>query len=388
MLESPFCLDLSIVLIGHNLGNMKTVFTRHLPSLPIRIDYAYANLTSNDVNCAVAALKQRDRVRGIVFKEKDSQLEKDFREMNCSFLALERLEISSAYNLDLPPTFLSCSAPRLRRLKMSPVPLKSISQLLSSATALVELSLRVDTIFGPSPTASLVAYLQAMPCLRWLTLNLPSGIFHTGIPASPENGGKIVPLPLPTLTFFCFYGHRRLPDSLVSGLAAPSLQTFDIDLIEYFDDSISPIRHISRFVTDINSEYYAFRVISSRQGFFSHSLLAHSESIDDPDPHFNFYSQDIMQISNALSPRLAIVKKLFLILLNNSSPPLTPWHRFLKLFHNVKVLRLQHNLMFDIAHFLQQDQGKSAAVLPSLEEIELRTTSWQTGSTAEDEHRL
>jgi len=387
VLESPSRLDLSLVLIAHNLANVKTVSTRRLPSLPIRIDYPYGTPTSNGVNRVVAALQQRDRVRGVVFKGNDSQLEKVFREMTCSFPALERLEIKGVYgdDLNLPPRFLRGSAPRLRRLKMSEstVPLKSISQLLSSATALVELSLEIDTIFGPSPTESLVALLQAMPCLRWLALNLPSVTFHTHIPASPENGGKIAPLS--KLTFFHFYGHQVFLEGLVSGLAAPSLQTFDIDLDES-DSPTSPIRHISRFLTDINSEHHAFRVISSSHGSFSLSLLAHSESIDDPDTHFNFYSRHVMPTSNAISPRLAIVEELFLISFHKLSPPATPWRRFLELFHNVKVLRLQYNVMFDIAYSLQQDQGESAAVLTSLEKIELRTTSWSKRSAAEAEN--
>ena len=382
VLASPFRLDLSLVLIDRNPGNMKTVYTPRLPSLPIRIDYPYGPTTDNsDVDRVIAALKRRDRrVRGIVFKGNDLHLKRVFKEMKCPFPELERLEIcgSSAHgwNLQFPPTFLRGSAPRLRRLKMSPVSLESVSKLLSSATALVELSLSIDTIFGSSPTESLVVHLQAMSCLRWLALTLPPRISHNEIPEHREKGWNIVSLS--KLTFFHFYGHRLFLDSLVSGLAVPSLQTFDIELNEYPADFTSPIPHIARFIADISLEPEAFRVIfsdSANKNYFSLSLLAHSESIDDPDPHFNFYSQDIMQIGNALSPRLAIVKELFLVSFYMSLPPATPWRTFLELFHDVKVLRLQHKIMLDIAHSLQ-DQGKSAPMLPSLEEIELRTLEW------------
>jgi len=384
VLASPTRLDLSIAVEGHNPGNMKTVFTPRLPSLPIRIDYSHVTPTNTDVNRAVAALKQRDRMRGIVFKGNDLQLKKVIREMKYPFPELERLEICHALHkyLNLPSIFLRGSAPRLRRLKMCTVPLKSIAQLLSSATALVELSLKIDTIFGPSPTSSLVAYLQAMPCLRWLALTLPSVIYDTRIPTSPKNGGKIVTLS--KLTFFHFYGHPGFLDGLVSGLSAPSLQTLDI---EPFDRFTSPIRHISRFITDINSKHHAFRVISSHDDSFSLSLLTPSERIDDPDPHFNFYSQSVMQISNALAPKLAIVEELLLISFYGSSLLTTPWRRFLELFHGVKVLRLQHNVMFEIAHSLQQDQEESTPVLPSLEEIGLHMWLGSTESGAEDKRR-
>jgi len=387
MLGSPSRLDLSLVLIEHSLGNMKTVSTTPcLRSLPIRINYAWQNnLTSKDVERIAAALKQRNRVHGIVFEGQTLQLEEVFRKMRCPFPALERLEICCPCPPKLPPTFLRGSAPRLRRLKMSPIHFKSISQLLSSAMALVELSLQIDTVFGPSPTTSLVAYLQNMPCLRWLTLSLPSLILPTSIPAFSENGGTIVPLS--KLTFFRFYGHQVFLDDLMFRLAAPSLWTFSTELP---GSSISPIWHISRFIADINAEYHGFRVTSLHYGSFTFSLLAQSECIDDPNPHFNFHSQDIMQIGNVLSPRLAIVKELFLISFYKSSPPATLWcwRRFLRLFPNVKVLRLQHKIMFEIAHSLQQDQGESnTTVLRSLEEIELCTWSRSTGSAAEDERR-
>jgi hypothetical protein len=101
----------------------------------------------------------------------------------------------------------------LRCLKMLPVSLESISHLLSSAMALVELSLKIDIIFGPSPAASLVAHLQAMPCLHWLALCLPPVISHPHILKSLENGEKIVPLS--KLIFFSPLAHFRSQSTCV-----------------------------------------------------------------------------------------------------------------------------------------------------------------------------
>ena len=390
VLGSPSRLDLSLFLTEQNPGRMQTVYTPRLPPLPIRVDYSnpLRAPTNKDVDRMVAALKQRDRrVRGVVFKaqglRQQQQLEKVFKALKRPFPTLERLEIYRSsiddWELQLPPTFLRGSAPRLRRLKMFPVSLKSISKLLSSATALVELSLGIDTIVGSSPAESLVAHLQTMPCLRWLALKLRSEMSHILAREFREIGGKVVPLS--QLTVLHFKGHRLLLNSLLSGLAAPSLRTFDIHLNGHLDDLTSPIPHVSRFMADINleSEAFKFRVSSSDHGYIlSLSLLAHSESIDDPDPHFDFYSPDVMQISNVLSPRLATVEELFLVSTDNPLPATTPWRRFLELFPNVKVLRLVHNVMFDIAHSLQEDQDESAPVLPLLEKIKLgtRSCSW------------
>jgi hypothetical protein len=126
-------------------------------------------------------------------------------------------------------------------------------------------------------------------------------------------------------------------------------------------------------------------VISSETGSLTLSLLLHSERIDEPNPCFDFHSRDIMQISNALSPRLAVVEELLLDSFHIFfSPPASLWRRFLVLFHNVKVLRLQHSVMFVIARSLRLNQGQSAPVLPSLEEIVLYAPM---GYATRDEHR-
>ena len=96
---------------------METVYTPRLPPLPIRIDYTYGTPTDKDVDCVVTALKQRDRVHGVAFKGKSLQLAKVLWEMRRPFPALERLEIcrssANSRTLQLPPTFLGGSTPRL-----------------------------------------------------------------------------------------------------------------------------------------------------------------------------------------------------------------------------------------------------------------------------------
>jgi hypothetical protein len=251
VLASTSRLDLSFVIIARNPGHMKMILTPHLPPLPIRIDYAYGISTYNDLGRMVAALKHRDRVRGIAFKGPDEQLEKLFKAMKSPFPALDRLEIirnSSGHDLKLPPTFLRGSAPRLRRLKLSDVLFASISRLLSSATALVELSLKVDTIVSPSPAESLVAYLQAMPCLRWLALTLRGRYSPAKIQAPSMKGETVTALP--KLMFLYFRGRQASLDALLSGLTAPSLQAFDIQL---FGNNMNSFCHLGRFITDIEA---------------------------------------------------------------------------------------------------------------------------------------
>jgi hypothetical protein len=258
----------------------------------------------------------------------------------------------------------------------------SISRLLSSATALVELSLTIDTIFDLSPTMSLVAYLQTMPSLRLLSLTLPR--VNSGVRA-PIESGKIVPLP--RLTFFDFDGDQVFLDVLAAGLTAPSLQTLEIN---FSHDHTFPIHHFSRFITEIEARYYAFRVVYNSEGYFCVSLLSESEPIDGPNPHFKIYSKDI-KISSALSTKFASVKELFLASRSDEAyPPILPreWRQFLELFPGVETLRLESGMISCIAGSLQCDHGELSQLLRSLVCIELRRDMWARKTTfASDEEQ-
>ena len=382
VLASPSRLDLSFDMTARNPGHMKTIFSPRLPPIPIRIDYVHGAQTYNDLCRVVTALKHRNRVRGIVFKGPDAHLGKLFKAMKSSpFPVLERLEICHSYlgsHLKLPPRV---SAPNLRRLELCTVSFVSISQLLSSATALVDLSLQMDSIFGPSLTVSLVAYLQAMPCLACLSLTLSDRSPRAKIQVPSLKGETIVPLP--KLTFFHFRGHRAFLDVLLAGLAAPALQAFDIELR---DDDMSPLCQLGRFITEIEAEYYACRVPSfcswSLQPLFCLYLATRSERTYILEPQFKFYSKDIIQIGNALAPKLAVVEELFLDSVDKNTS--TPWHRLLELFRGVKILSVHYDIALDVAHSLQQEHGESAVVLPSLDEIKLRLEFSYDG---EDERR-
>jgi hypothetical protein len=91
-----------------------------------------------------------------------------------------------------------------------------------------------------------------------------------------------------------------------------------------------------------------------------------------------------MQIANALAPKLATVQELFLDFVDKACAS-TPWHRFLELFHSIKILRLHRRIAVDIAPSLEHKHGESAVVLPSLEEIELR--SHYASHITEDQRR-
>jgi hypothetical protein len=99
-------------------------------------------------------------------------------------------------NLGLPTTFLSRSAPSLRRLRA--VAPNCLSHLLSSTTNLVELTLTLDRR-GSLPEASLISNLRRMSCLRRLELKWSYLERYWGTPQAhpspPDSARDIVPLP-------------------------------------------------------------------------------------------------------------------------------------------------------------------------------------------------
>ena len=166
ILTSSTRLDLCLLMTTNNSGNMNTILSPHLSSLPIAIDY-HDHLEANlHPNLHLAALEHCNRVRGITFSGENDCFDKLLEKTMRPFPILEILELfnvdSIITELKLPATFLEGSAPHLRRLKLHRISLTSISSLLSSATMLIELSLR---IYIPVPTTLLFAHLRSMPCL-------------------------------------------------------------------------------------------------------------------------------------------------------------------------------------------------------------------------------
>jgi hypothetical protein len=226
--------------------------------------------------------------------------------------------------------------------------LPSLPSLLStSATTLIDLHLGIGTIDHSSEATSLLACLQGMLCLCRLELEMRTidGLTY------PTETEPIVPLP--NLTRFHFYGCSAFLNAFAARFAAPSLQDVNIGLDDF---ARFPISHLTRFIGDLKKLYRSVQVIFERESFRL-SLLTCSESIDCAEPHFRFYSkrspESLLRMCSALSAELATVEELFLsfwALLWGA----IPWRQFLRLFCSVKVFRMEHGNIFDLANFCSQ----------------------------------
>ncbi|KAH9021134.1 hypothetical protein EDB85DRAFT_2293577 [Lactarius pseudohatsudake] len=309
------------------------------------------------------------RVRGISlqrlsYSEQDAKF---LRALNHPFPELESLEILPPYfiysELILPATFLSGSAPSLRRLTLCGVLPSCLSSLLSSATGLVELALTLTTL---APGTSLFTNLQHMSCLRRLELNLDCGFSCSDPdPPPPPSTGDVIP---PSkLTHLIFEGCGSYFQALVVGLAAPSLQ------------------HLNAELCGGQSSRRQFTVIHLG---LSHSKLRFyagtgSQSVDDQPFKIILSEPDSLeQVSRELSGPLSTVEEVIIAWdvhqwHTETHIQTDQWRGFCYHVPQVKVVRVPVNAAIDVVRSLQKDDGELVlGLLPSLERIELH---WRGG---------
>jgi hypothetical protein len=321
-----------------------------------------------------------DRIREITFEGTKANFDKFFKVTNCVFPELESLVLQFIYGDEpkLPDTFLrgpDLSELHLQRLLLSDVSLSSISGFLLSATALTDLSLLIDTAFGPSPETSLLACFQGMPCLRSLNLYISSSP-----PESPSESQPSTPkctVPLSKLTSFSYIGHSIFLDDIVAGISAPSLQGINIECI---DAIWPPIVHLPRFINEIGEHYHIIYVAFLKWDFHL-SLLTQAEYISTCKPCIDLgpvrrdSPESIILMSGVLSTRLSTVEEMRVTFNKtdfNVWEEYIPWRRFLRQFPSVKALRTKGVDSSCIARILQdQEEHGDLAFLPSLEEIDL-----------------
>ena len=379
MFASTSRLDLSVTVGPRKPGHIKTILSSHWPIL---IDYYhfhrhwYQRIPEDIAGSAIwrmrAALGHRDRVREISFAGSGDLFKPFFRATNHHFPVLESLVLCSHnYEPNIPATFLrgpDQSDLPLRRLQLCGTSLSSVSGLLSSATALTDLTLHVGSkvaVFDLSQLSSLLACLQGMQCLRSLDLSTPI-VFQ---PSQSQNSTFKDIVPLLKLTRLYCSGSSMFLNSFMPGLSAPSLR--DVSFVLWTE---VPLLHLSRVIDDVRQE---FRSISVTYDFDSFCLLSstYSGRVDHLTPSFSlkvtgsYYA--IKSINNTPSTKLAMAEELTL---NFPLPKTTKWERvlplceFLRQFRSVRVLRV-FPFMRTVGLHLRQDDEE--AILPLLEEIEV-----------------
>ena len=147
------------------------------PPLPLVIDYKYHNITPEDEEGIILALKQRHRVHRIRLQAPATSLQKVTMAIEEEYPILEYL-IIKLLDKDLSTTLVfseTLQAPRLRHLLLVGFALPIGCPLLTTAAGLVRLKLAMDhpsTYFHPN---TLLQWVSLMPQLEMLAVyfNLP-----------------------------------------------------------------------------------------------------------------------------------------------------------------------------------------------------------------------
>jgi hypothetical protein len=395
-------LDLNFTVGPIKPEHIKTILSGPLPFF---IDYKnmHGDITGSALWRMRATLRHHDRVREIAFEGSRANYNMFFRATKCTFPVLESLILCIGRGNDLPAdiklpdAFLGpdLSGPLLRRLRLERFSLASISGFLLASTTLTDLSLKIDTVFGPSPETSLLSCLQRMPRLRELEL------ITSDFSPQPPTPKAIVPLlvPLSKLTRFRYAGQSAVL-SAFAGISAPSLQEVDIQFFDAIWPSTVPL---PRFFNEIEEHYYAVHVTFQKSA--SHlSLLTQSEYISHGKPRFNLgflfgCMESMLRIGGTLSARLSAMEELRITFKFdktdiNTLERFIPWHWFFQQFPCVKVLHTEGADDTRIARILLQGHGP--AFLPALEELELgknlnqllspgrQTRSWEAELLAQE----
>jgi hypothetical protein len=385
VLGSSSRLDLRFVLTPKISGNMKTIMSRHFPPLPIEISYHSLHRTAKarDIVRMLTALKRRDRIRRITFAGNPTDLKKFFKAADSPLPALESLELRHEYSqeLDIPHTFLGGSNSHLRSLKLHYICLSATSQLLTSASALTDLSLGIETVRDSKPSMLLLlTYLQGMPSLHRLKLEIPRSWDEDPYMVWPKDPKCFS---LAKLTSFHYFGPSKYLNTLMGGFSGPFLWDVDIRIRDCLFEPLPPIPHLPRFIDNLWEDYHTIEVVLAIS-YFRLSLLSRTECVGQHSPCFKLCSgrfdesniqEWMMQMSSAVLARLSTMEELSIIFLDrhDRSELSIPWRTFLQQFPSVKLLRLERTNNLRIASFLPQDrEGPDLAFMPALEEIKVR----------------
>lgn len=357
------------------------------PLIPIVIKYdTDGYVTAKDKGRLLSALKRPDRIRGIDLTLYTTELDKFFKATKCPFPALESLALRNHNNdqvLRIPPTFLKGTnlRLRLRSLKLHTISLTSTPRLLSSATALTDLSLKINSHPQVPDLLLLLSQLQGLPFLRRLVLEILCFMDDLGQLTEPKESFSLA-----KLTSFDYNGRGAFLDILTMGFEAPSLQDVDIFLRDQ-TETLLPIPHLPQFINNVGEHYHAVQVVLERD-YFEFSLLAHSEGVGHYSPRVRLRSRRpwwpshfrnmnirnwIMEITSMFSVKLSTMEEL-LIIFKDEQEEVIPWRTFLMHFPSVKEFRIQGTNNHRIASVLKRG-GRNLSVLPALERITLCNTS-------------
>ena len=363
----------------------------HSPSLPLIVDYFhdYRDITTEDEEGIIIALKQRHRVRRIRLWLPILKLQKLIMSIDDEYPMLEYLvmepPLEDKYSAMVFPKTLQ--APHLRHTSLIGFVLPTVFRLLTTAMGLVVLCLHMEHPSAYFQPNTLLQWVSSMPQLETLLV-----FFFFPVP-NPDVEMQLMHTPitthvtLPNLRSFEFQGVSAYMEAVVRWIVTPRLERL---LIEFFEELTFSLPHLLQFVNATKTLRFdsATFEFSGEKVYTRVHLREEAESAEMLGLHLGLFIKvccwgldwqvsSVVQIFNSLDQISSTVEHLTLDHTVNSRPleehnevNHAEWRSLLRSFSNVKTLRVDDGLVKELSRCLPLDDGElPLELLPELQEL-------------------
>ena len=355
------------------------------PHLPLVVGYFWEDheLTTEDEEGMILALKQRDRVRRVRLHNVVTIVQRLSMVMDEEYPILEYLYISRRIEdkstiSRFPGSF---QAPHLRYLSLGGFSLPIGSRLLTTAVGLVTLHLVMvhpSTYFHPN---TLLRWISLMPQLEMLNIYFTFSIPNREVERQLTHTPIIAPIMLPNLYRFWFQGVSAYLEALVHRITTPRLELLNIN---FFNQLTFFAPRLVQFIAAAENLRSGEVVLSFLDKFATVGVYpngdfeAYSLGIVVNCCHLDWQIFSMLQISNSLSQMFSAVESLILhhgvhslSSEEHDEVERTEWRKLLRPFSNVKTLQIQSGLIKDLSRCLQLEDGElPLELLPELHKLE------------------
>ena len=347
------------------------------PALPLIVN---GGMLSSGTDNIIAALGQTNCVCQVFLWDlADLQLQRVLAAMQVPFPELTdlRLELYSNRGVPvIPDSFLGGSAARLRIFALYGIPFPGSPKLLSSATHLVDLTLRDIPHSGYISPKAMIALLSALSSLDTLILQFqsPQSRPDWETPSLPPLRRSIIP----ALTSLHFKGVTEYLEELVIGIDTPQLDSLSITFFNQID-FVTP--RLAQFINCTPT----LRTLDKVHVEFDDNFVRVKISASTPPPNLriaiscrepDWQLSSIEQVCNSSLNRLSMVEDFYIehrysrTVWKNDVIENTLWIQLLLPFTSVKNLYLSKRFAPGIMAALQELVGdRIAEVLPNLQNI-------------------
>ena len=361
----------------------------HSPPLPLVIDYNEedCDITSEDEEGIILALGRRDRVRRIRLQMPIAKLQKLNMAIDEEYPVLEYFIMipsteGSEFALMLPETL---QAPHLHHVMLEGFVFPRGSRLLTTAVGLVTLILwGIGHRSHYFPPNVLLQWISFMPQLETLLVLFLFPVPNHDVEGQLIHTPTITHVTLPNLRNFGFKGVSAYMEAVVRRITAPRLDFLSIQLFHQLPLSVP---HLLRFINTtekvgFDSAEFEFSRDEVHAEVLPREKHGLSLAVYVSCSQLDWQVSSVAQIFNSLIQISSTVEHLTLKRevhsqsseAHNEVDSTGEWHNFLRLFTNVKTLRVDDGLVGELSCSLRVDDGEPhLELLPELLEL---TYSW------------